>query len=589
MAQRVVTSGSYSYNVNLDTMEQINVSLPDHTARRIQRCPVNSSTAAPPAPATVTPASTPAKAPLSAAPAAVAAVPRQTPTVSVAAPSQKKNGSHPVDPDISLKGEHPADFKVVLDANGKWFDFVLNQCNIAHNNNKYYRIQMLSSKTSGQYYVWFKWGRVGEAGKGSASTWSGPFQQMEHAVKFLAKKYRDKTGNALNADPFVAKTGKYKPIEIDNDVEVAEVDGQPTAPVPQRTFLPSALDPKTKELVEVLFSQDMRNDALQDFHIDLKRLPLGVPSQQQIQQGLDILREIENKLNGEGVNESYMDLSSRFYTAIPHSFGRSVPPIIQSNVALQGKYDMCDILLDMYTTSETIRQVKQQQQQTPTLIQVPNPVDQHYDTLKADLTLLDNTSDEFKTIHNCFMKTKNSHSSSQLLDVWSVHRESEIPRFQKYDSLDNRRLLWHGTNIAVVAPIITSGMRIMPHSGGRVGSGIYLAAMQEKSAQYTRGYGSKFACMFLCEAALGTAHPVTEDGPHAASLRAAPTGCDSVHAVGEVTPSAWTPLTLDDGHAVSVPHGAAKKTGVVSSFYHDEFLVYQEDQVRLRYILTVKL
>ena len=83
----------------------------------------------------------------------------------------------------------------------------------------------------------------------------------------------------------------------------------------------------------------------------------------------------------------------------------------------------------------------------------------------------------------------------------------------------------------MVAPIITSGLRIMPHSGGRVGSVIYLASMQEKSGSYTSGYGSKFACMVLCESALGKAHKVTEDGSHASSLKKAPNGFDSVHAV----------------------------------------------------------
>jgi poly [ADP-ribose] polymerase 2/3/4 len=75
-----------------------------------------------------------------------------------------------------------------------------------------------------------------------------------------------------------------------------------------------------------------------------------------------------------------------------------------------------------------------------------------------------------------------------------VDRHGEHARFAKFDHLlENRCLLWHGTNIAVVAPILTNGLRIMPHSGGRVGAGIYLACLQEKSAQYTCGYGAKFA------------------------------------------------------------------------------------------------
>jgi hypothetical protein len=40
-------------------------------------------------------------------------------------------------------------------------------------------------------------------------------------------------------------------------------------------------------------------------------------------------------------------------------------------------------------------------------------------------------------------------------------------------------LIWQ-----VVAAILKSGLRIMPHSGGRVGSGIYLASENGKSSGY---------------------------------------------------------------------------------------------------------
>jgi poly [ADP-ribose] polymerase len=148
------------------------------------------------------------------------------------------------------------------------------------------------------------------------------------------------------------------------------------------------------------------------------------------------------------------------------------------------------------------------------------------------LSLVDEKTEEYKKIQQYFDNTKGSGSNAKLTDVWQVNRNGEKERFQKFDTLQNRKLLWHGTNIAVVAPIITSGLRIMPHSGGRVGSGIYLASMQEKSASYTSGYGTK-ACMFLCESALGNQFKVTSDGSHASSLKKAPAGSDSVHAIGK--------------------------------------------------------
>ena len=57
-------------------------------------------------------------------------------------------------------------------------------------------------------------------------------------------------------------------------------------------------------------------------------------------------------------------------------------------------------------------------------------------------------------------------------------------RFSEHSAVGNRKLLWHGTKVAVVAAILKSGLRIMPHSGGRVGRGIYFASENSKSAGY---------------------------------------------------------------------------------------------------------
>lgn len=73
-----------------------------------------------------------------------------------------------------------------------------------------------------------------------------------------------------------------------------------------------------KELVEVLFSQEMCNKALSAFNLDLKGLPLGVPlePQQVWLTSISILNKTEDKLGGGQVSDSYDGLSSQFYTAI---------------------------------------------------------------------------------------------------------------------------------------------------------------------------------------------------------------------------------------------------------------------------------
>ena len=50
-------------------------------------------------------------------------------------------------------------------------------------------------------------------------------------------------------------------------------------------------------------------------------------------------------------------------------------------------------------------------------------------------------------------------------NVWSVSNGRADRAFTPYKTLDNHKLLWHGTNVAVVAAILNGGLRIMPHSG----------------------------------------------------------------------------------------------------------------------------
>ena len=106
---------------------------------------------------------------------------------------------------------------------GDW-DCMLNQTNIGQNNNKFYVIQMLQH--GGRFYVWNRWGRVGEPGQNAMK---GPFTSQDKAAGEFCKKFRDKTKNAWEErDNFTPVPGKYTLIEMDDeepDEEVGEADG----------------------------------------------------------------------------------------------------------------------------------------------------------------------------------------------------------------------------------------------------------------------------------------------------------------------------------------------------------------------------
>lgn len=182
-----------------------------------------------------------------------------------------------------------------------------------------------------------------------------------------------------------------------------------------------------------------------------------------------------------------------------------------------------------------------------------------------------------------------------------VRRDGETERFKVHDAIEHRKLLWHGTNVAVVVAILSSGLRIMPHSGGRVGKGIYFASENSKSAGYVRTTNDNIGFMFLNEVALGKEHHINKDDSSLTkgnrSLTrfltcTAPPGYDSIVAKGwtEPDPSQDTTITLD-GKTVVVPQGkpvAQPKWNSNSSFSQSEYLVYKESQNHMRYLLKLK-
>lgn len=467
------------------------------------------------------------------------------------------------------------------------YDCTLNQTNIGSNNNKFYIVQLLQD---GERFVcWNRWGRVGEVGQSKLSS----FVLLEDAKKDFEKKFRDKTKNSwAERDHFVAHPGKYTLIEVQGEDEtqeaVVKVDGGPLRTVAQRVR-PCSLDAATQILITNIFSKDMFNSAMAHMNLDVKKMPLGKLSKQQIARGFEALEALEAALKSTPhAGLSLEELSSHFYTVIPHNFGRSRPPPINSPELLQAKKDMLLVLADIelaQTLQATPEQVKKAEE-------ILHPLDRDYQLLKCQLQRLGPEEPEYKVIQTYLEQTGNKYRQPALQHVWKVNRDGEGERFQVHSKLGNRRLLWHGTNVAVVAAILTSGLRIMPHSGGRVGKGIYFASENSKSAGYVTGMSCgkhHIGYMFLAEVALGREHHITINEP---SLKQPPPGFDSVVARGHTEPDPTQDMVLElDGQRVAVPQGQPMPCPEFSSssFSQSEYLIYLESQCRLRYLVQIHL
>lgn len=471
---------------------------------------------------------------------------------------------------------------------GDW-DAMLNQTNIGANNNKFYVIQLVQTGT--KYRTWTRWGRVGETGQ-STLLGSG---SLESAEREFEKKFKSKTGNAWqDRSNFKPKKGKYALIEIDRSAEanqkageledkLKQIDSEAANLQTKVKYADSKLDKRLESLMTLIFDHKMFQGAMASFDIDVKKMPLGQLKKNQVQKGYDVLERLEKAVDSKRavrINE----LSSEFYTLIPHAFGRKVPPPINTSDLLQKKFEMLNVLNDIEIALGMQKKATRSKAKL-----LPNPADSNFATLKAKMDYVDPAGEEYAMIERYLSQTSQSsyYYKPKLVDVFRIDRDGSQKRFDKFNKIKQRKLLWHGTNVAVVAAIIGSGLRIMPHSGGRVGKGIYMASECGKSVSYV-GWSGNSGVMFLVEAALGKEHTITKDDWR---LKAPPKGFDSIVARGETEPDPKDDITHKFGkHNVVVPQGKPIKQRKFkkSYFSESEYLVYNEAQVKIRYVLRVR-
>lgn len=341
---------------------------------------------------------------------------------------------------------------------------------------------------------------------------------------------------------------------------------------------------KVAEFTKLITSSEMFAEQLKTMGIDTSKMPLGDISEQTVQEGFKALLAVEAELQKARTDPTKLaELCGNFYTYIPHDFGRQKAPLLQLGDIAQKK-DMLNILSDV---GAAVASQKKQRKKAKAKVE-PAAIDTAYSSLSCSLRQV--AGKELDMIKTYTDNTQGGRKC-KVIDAFAVDGQ-DASAFAASDGIENRKLLWHGTNVAVVAAILKSGLRIMPHSGGRVGSGVYLASENGKSATYVTAQGNA-GVMFLCEAALGTQRIVNSDGqvgwnetdPCSAH------GADSVLAIGQTEPDPSKDTTIDlDGHAVVVPQGQVKKNPALkgqSSFSQSEYLVYNESQCRIRYVIKM--
>ena len=154
--------------------------------------------------------------------------------------------------------------------------------------------------------------------------------------------------------------------------------------------------------------------------------------------------------------------------------------------------------------------------------------------------------------------------------------------------LKNKKLLFHGSRFSNFTGILGNGLRIAPPEapshGYNFGKGIYLADMAAKSAPYCAPYLSNNEILLIvCEAALGKSRELDRPDYNAANL---PAGFHSTKANGRSIPDPHESEVIEKD--IWIPNGSTKVNNN-GGMGHNEYIVYNVNQVRMRYLIKCKM
>lgn len=400
------------------------------------------------------------------------------------------------------------------------------------------------------------------------------------AVAEFKNLYLEKTGNEFGTKEFVKKPGKYNQMHVENQ----EIPHSLLLSASHHTMVPSQLSEPICRLMELLFDVKIMESALLGFDLDIEKMPLGKISKNQIKTGMKLLQEISLLLHQKTFSHKIIEASNQFYSQIPHNFGLRRPPVIDTMEMIKDKFEMLDAMQQMEITYYLLSMSGDADAER-------NPVDITYERLRrtAEIGVLDPASAEYDEISDYVKNTQlqpynylQNLNEFELVEVFTVSRREEVRRFRLFEETANRKLLWHGTRLTNFIGILTNGLKIAPPaasmSGSRFGRGIYFSDCITKSAGYCRVSGENTTgLLLLCEVALGRSQ---ESLGRSLPLQS---GYDSLQGLGHYYP--LPNHVRADG--LIVPNGNLVQSGHNTAPLFNEFVVYDESRVKIRYVVKL--
>lgn len=135
-------------------------------------------------------------------------------------------------------------------------------------------------------------------------------------------------------------------------------------------------------------------------------------------EGYKYLREIEKVLTGKAKGD-LADLSSKFYTYIPHNFSMKHMSNFTINTIdkLKEKLDLIQNLVDIGIAKRIVGERRKKQGAKAEDLPKTNPLDEKYDALNCKLTVVEKDSSDWKMVDTYLENTKDSRRL-KLIDLF---------------------------------------------------------------------------------------------------------------------------------------------------------------------------
>lgn len=333
----------------------------------------------------------------------------------------------------------------------------------------FYRMQIIQHKSKKNlYFLSTRWGRIGlDEGQHQLT----PFTTFDECRAEFKKIFREKTGNSWDSiEDFQTKPKKYTLVRLNEQ----EMRKSPHVPIDfnrlqaEQQHAPSQLQSSIyKTLMRMFLTRQAVRKNVHNTRLDVDWMPVSKLNRETLGKARDVLDKIKEiieqkeKLNEENstgqatmskdeiktLNQSIQQYTNEYYTLIPmNSYSDEKLVVIDNQQILKQQTKLLDDLVQLELSYKILLGAQANFKHV-------SPLDYVYRCLNCQIEAMN--QDQFDS-QMILRYVGASTPNVRVEQIFRIGREGEDERFRTCQ-IDNRYLLWHGTDICNLMSILSRG------------------------------------------------------------------------------------------------------------------------------------